>query len=542
MSVDTANRRGSAFHVGLPWRGMFATPDGSVDSGDLAPAAGYYRFASDEADGFSLQIAWDGSTYVDETANLWFPISTKRGRAKATDEFAAGTGSFRLKNITGRYTVLYSGSALYPNVLPARPVKMTYRYNGMTYYIFTGKCTPEGITRSLPEPCVSFSMVDAFEELRLGLVATPVQQAKRVDELLDAIFDAIGDSADRDFDTGPDTLTAFPIHNYLPLNAALMAVRQDPGGRFFIGKDGTRVYQNRFHSAAESIYATLAGTFEDIDPNIRQEDLVDSARATWPRFNASAVLSVVYSQNLAIPCRPGDTDIEFEVNASGVVGATGYVTPLVATTDFVANSEQDGSGTDKTAQVSIAITANDSGGGTLTVTNLDSSTTYLTTLQVRGYPVEQGSEVNAYRKTVTSPIITGQRFNRDFEYMDDAPTVKGFVNWKAATLGDIRVRPTVTITTDTEALTETVLGAEIGKRVALSDTGASWLSQVDAQFVIEGIELNFPGPTLEVIEARWTLFDRDMSGASMFLISPDAGDVLGHISEDTGTPTERISY
>ena len=496
----------------------------------------------------ALKVDWanDGSFASagdDVSADARYPISTSRGRAKATDEFSAGTGSFRLNNATGDYTPLYASSPLYPNVLPGRPVLATVTYNSITYDLFKGRCTPESQRSRGGDPEMGFSMVDAFEQLRLGLTNTALQQGKRVDEIITAILDDIGWAAgDRSLDTGPETMTVFTNHNRLPINALQLAAKQDPGAALFMSRAGKVVYQNRYYRSLQPVYATLAGTFEDIDPQIRQEDMVDSVRATYPRFTVGAALAPVWSLSLPRWLPAGTGTFEFELNASGVLGATGYVTPLVATTDFTCNSALDGSGTDKTAQVSMTVTDTDSGGGTVSFTNLDSSPVALRTCQVRAYPLQQGEETNAVRVTVAAPIVTGQQLNRDFEFQDGVDPVTGWTRWQANVRGVMRIRPVVTIIPDTDALMAIVLGAEIGNRVALSDTGAPWLTQASGHWFIEGIDLEITGPAS--VKATWRLFDPDLAVGSMFRISGAAGAGADYstIAAAGATSGDRIGF
>jgi hypothetical protein len=42
MSLDTALRRGSAVHVGMPWRTFLPFPDGTIATEDRYAVAGYY--------------------------------------------------------------------------------------------------------------------------------------------------------------------------------------------------------------------------------------------------------------------------------------------------------------------------------------------------------------------------------------------------------------------------------------------------------------------------------------------------------------------
>lgn len=46
MALDTANKRAAAISVGLPWRGMFPFPDGTIDAGDRTQAASLSRIGA----------------------------------------------------------------------------------------------------------------------------------------------------------------------------------------------------------------------------------------------------------------------------------------------------------------------------------------------------------------------------------------------------------------------------------------------------------------------------------------------------------------
>jgi hypothetical protein len=43
MALDTADKRASALHVGLPFRSTFPVADGALDQADRQHAAGWYR-------------------------------------------------------------------------------------------------------------------------------------------------------------------------------------------------------------------------------------------------------------------------------------------------------------------------------------------------------------------------------------------------------------------------------------------------------------------------------------------------------------------
>lgn len=491
----------------------------------------------------SVYIDWDNNGDFDDpdddvTAYALYPFRTGRGRASVNDEFAAGTGSFRLDNRDGRFSPFNSASPLYPNVLPGRPVKIEAIYNLTTYPLFRGRCTPVAQSAKADDPYVEFEMVDAFEELRLGLTNTPLAVSERVDRVIESVLDNIEWPLDlRELDVAASRLAFFTNHNRLPLNAIQLAAKHELGGRLFVGKDGKLVFKNRYAAGEADPVATLAGTFDEVDPQVRQEDLVDYVRLTYPRFALDSSVSDIFTLSLPLPVPANTTiEVEFEVNLQSAVGATNYVSPLVAGTDFEANSQADGSGTSKNAQVSIelappfntgfliAAADTNSDGGTLLITNSDSSTVYLTTLKVRGKALRRGEETNAIRVLVAAPIITGQTFNTEFEFpVTDIASFEGWASYQANARGSVRARPVVQLQADTDELMALLLGLELGAKLVLSDAGAPWLTQIDNTYVVEGIELEVSGP--RAVRSTLRLFDRELALASFFKLSgPEDND------------------
>jgi hypothetical protein len=269
------------------------------------------------------------------------------------------------------------------------------------------------------------------------------------------------------------------------------------------------------------------------------DDRKTTTRRLARNMAVDAALSAVYTQNVAIACLPGTTTVDFEVNATGVVGASGYVTPLTATTDYVANSASDGSGTTKTAQVTITVSDTDSNGGTLTVVNADSSTVYLTTLQVRGYALRKSDIVNAFKVSTTSPVVTGQDIRKEFDFLDDSAVVRAWVNRQAAVRSGMHVRPIFKFSPDTDALMAIALSSEINNKVQVTDATATWLTYVDGKFTVQGIELaiNAPDTRRPPVEATWKLFDAQTSGINQFMISPDVGTARSSIAPDSNYST-----
>ena len=404
---------------------------------------------------FTVEIDWDDSGMFDGgdedvSAAALYPLQTTRGRQAATDEFGAGSCSFSLRNRDGKYTPFNASSALYPNVLPGRDCRIQVDYNSVTYPVFRGAASPLGMDSGVERPVVEFEVLDAFERLRLGRTNTAVLTDQRVDEIITAILDDISWPAGlRDLDVAVETLDVFTNHNRLPINALQLAAKQELGGAVFIARDGDLTFQNRDYRSTRSVSAILSGTFETLSPDLRQEDIVADVRGEYARFELESALSVVFSLNLPRSLPPGDTTFDIEVTGPG---ASNYQTP-VAVTDYDANASKDGSGGDKTNQVSFVIDSSDSGGATLTATNIDASAVWLTRLDLRAFALKRGEESNFVYAQVASPIVTGQRLLETFEFNTSEDAVGGWVRFQAAARSGDAPRPlraTLELVPDTE--------------------------------------------------------------------------------------------
>lgn len=457
-------------------------------------------------------------SYTDESGRLR-RLSVERGRSDANDVPTAATGEFVLSNYDGRYSPFNLSSPLAPNILPGRPVIVTAEYGASTVTLFIGKATPRAPMRGVDSE-ITFSMIDIMEDWsKPPLTNTPLSSGVLVSDLIAEVLDDIGfDPLGADLDTSEHALAYWTNHNRIPLNAMRLLAKENLGGMFFVLADGTPRFENSVHRSVSTTYAVLDGTFANLAPEVRYEDIVDSVRATYPRLEMSAVEEVVYTLNpVGKRLVPGLNT--FTVDFSGL-GTTGHITPE-AGTDYVANSAPDGTGTDKTAQVVVDAFVPTGGGATITLDNLDSSDVYLITMQVRAFVVQSGNEVSEVVSYTAAPIVQYVRQYEDFEFQDDAVEVRAWTEYQAERLGQMAVRCEVEIVPDTDELMEAVLFGEISKRVYLVDTGAPWLTQVDGSYFIENIRLEFDAEEQNRVLCRWLLFDERLGEGDGFVINDD---------------------
>lgn len=183
-------------------------------------------------------------------------------------------------------------------------------------------------------------------------------------------------------------------------NTALFEIKtacEAEGARFFADEDGNLVFQNRQHFNVNDEYKqSVAGfTFNnltDVTYITKAEDLINrvvvklrprvvtyTPEVIWtyafkPLIEASETITIW--STFTDPCP--NTDV-------------GIIEP-VATTDYTANTQEDGLGVDGTADIDIT-TTKFATSAKLEITNNGTGDLYITFLQLRGTPAKESSEI-----------------------------------------------------------------------------------------------------------------------------------------------------
>lgn len=448
--------------------------------------------------------------------------SIRRGRSAVNDQFAPGSLQITLRNDSGLFSPFNSGGALYNSLLPGRAVKLEVVHSAVTYPAFYGYITDYQQSRS-PDasPTVVINALDGFDILRFGEIRTTLQEAKRVDELITVCLDAAGWSATlRDLDTAIETLDQFWQHRATPLDAIRMAAKQELGGQLFMSRAGTVTFRNRYARSSAALLTTLTGP-QALGFEVRREQLYDEVHHSYAGLDVATGATVLYTLTpTGRRINPGSTDPLNTIHGEYAVGGKNIVTP-VATTDYTANSQADGSGTDMTAQVTVDSFTTYGGGFSIRFANADSSPVYITLLQVRGQAVRLANDERKIEVVAAAPVLAGQVLTDSFDYNNSASRVKAYAQYRAAVFSQIQPRPTVRVIPSTDAMMITVLSAELGSKVRVTNTTGLYPTQMDATCFIENINLSFsPGV---IVDCSWGLFQRDQAEGSYFRISGAAG-------------------
>jgi hypothetical protein len=284
---------------------------------------------------------------------------------------------------------------------------------------------------------VAVQAVDWMDEAAMAKVrGLQVQVNKRSDEVFTHLMSGVsrqpygGHIAQIGGDTYPYALdNAF--EGEVNIMSEFQRLAQSELGRIFVRRDGTAIFESR-HKRPNQLALSLTMTDEDIDgldTGRGRSDILNHAEVqAHPRRVDPAATSVLFvlaskprierSTNLTLNVLFRDPDAR-----ATRVGGVDLVSP-VATTDYMFNSLEDGSGTDLTAQLSLQSTFS-ANGGEIIVTNGGPADGYLTKLQCRGKGIYDYETVLAKADSAASKLKYGERsFSLDMPYQDDLNVAK----------------------------------------------------------------------------------------------------------------------
>jgi len=492
-------------------------------------------------------IDWDadgdlGDPYEDVSADL-VDLEFGGGRSAATDEFAAGQCILTLENPAGRYSRYNTASPLFGQVLPGRELVLSATHNSTWYPGFRGELVDVREQRTVDRlPTVQLTFIDSFERLRRGSISLPLLEGLRVDQILDAICDAAGwPAARRSFETALMSLPRYWCHRKAPLQALQEAAKQELGGQLHGDRAGILRFENRDSRTLQPLYATVTDA-ADLDLSFRRDDLVSDVSFERAGLDVATGLSVLYSLSpTGRQLAPGSDSALNRLYGEFATAGKNVVSP-VAGTDFSANSQPDGSGTDKTAQVSIAAFTSYGGGFSATFLNVDTAPVYLTLFQVRGQAVRRSNDERRIEVSAPAPLVSGQVLRDEFAFNDEADTIAAFANWRAETLSTDQQRPTVGLLASSDAEIAVILGADVSKRLRLVDTSGLYPSGIDGFYYVEGYRIR------QVIghelACALTLFSEDQAVGNFFRVSGDTPGTTDYsvIAADANPTGDRVAF
>lgn len=391
---------------------------------------------------YKLLVDWDNDgLYAHANSNVTadvLELSFSRGRDRAsqlTGKSLAGTLETVLRNVDGKYNPFQTASPITGKLLPGRKVKLETN-DGFPYtfpIVFGGTALWRGFLDSIePEPRTERQHKARLRALgplsrfsgASSKVRAAVNASIRTDNAVAAVLDAAGwPAADRDLAVGQTTMQRWWAVN-IEAMPALREIEETEAGFVREMADGKIKFEDR-HFRLAGARLTSQATYSDILAAtlpylaVAQQDplaeIYNIFRASILRQSVGGLVTLWTlgeSGASSPPIEPGTSrtwiaEYPGPATASQNFGVNAWTTP-VATTDYTLNSLANGTGTDLTGSVTVAVVK---GTATMdiTITNNAAVVAFLTLLQARGTPLvaETGSGVEV--RTAASVTRYGER-------------------------------------------------------------------------------------------------------------------------------------
>jgi hypothetical protein len=338
-----------------------------------------------------LDTDGDGTIDHDLTPDV-LAVSWRLGMRAPYDAVAAPTrGEITLHNADGAYGPERGTIPLHPGV------NVIIQANGGETLLRAAIAHVEPESGDLGGRTCAVHLAGPEDRLQAARVLIPLLVNVRASAVLDALLDQPGLSGfSRLFDTGRSVF-AYVGDTWADGVQALRAVRQvveAERGRFFTDRQGRLVFYERGRlDTGQPVQALFANDFDALD-YVYGDDLVNQVRVTVRPRAVGAAGSVLWQLESAVRIAPGECRqirAALRDSAGNPMAGRDLIDPL-AVTDYQANSAADGTGTDLTTLVTLALVSGAVGGSSvlLEACNTSSQTAYLLPgARLRGTPLYQ---------------------------------------------------------------------------------------------------------------------------------------------------------
>lgn len=433
-------------------------------------------------------------------------------------------------------------------------IRISYTYGGTPYYKWAGR-----IKEIVPAPGrwgdreTKVVCRDWFDEaLSRKISLQEVETDKMANNVLDSALDAMSvPPTYRSFDTGKSTFP-YVFDSERDEATTVMTVLQkamlSERGLLYIsgdaiGKGETLVFENRHHrilqTTNEATYNTDSTATLLIDKvKFALKDVYNKIMVrVFPREIDSTATTVLASSQKVFSVGAGESiDITLyyrDPDTGARIGGTAQVDPLVASTDIIANSAENGSGSNITAdiaEISTSAGTLEIGGNSakITITNNGALLAWITTLQIRGKGIYRYDPQVYEVVDEDSRVLYGDRELRfDMPYEDSYNVAQDIGDMLLGERKDpfqniegVRFIPYINST-----MAQDFCDLEVGSRFALTDDQ----SNVDSDYFIQYMSVK------EDLRGMWVSFKIAEAGSSAYWVLDDVtNSVLG--------TTTRLAY
>lgn len=344
-----------------------------------------------------------------------------------------GYCTLTLDNSTGDYDPYNTAGALYPHVEPGKYIKILVNNGSGDMPFFAGRVESIEPTGGNTNPEVIITAYDGLKQLRDTEVVTSMHTSIRTGAAIDEILDTAAQWPaiwGKSVESGSDIIPYWWVNGISAYDAIDELVQSEFGG-YAVLADGTFHFKARGLSSASVVTLDQNIMLKDIQVPMPYNIVRNAVKImVHPKISqASGTLWTL--QDTPFVAGGGSLEVWGNYFYSGrPVGAINTIQP-VATTDYTANTAQNGSGTNLTSAFTVTATYYAE-----TVKNLieNAGTTggYVTLLKNRGQAVDAPD--STYVLVDTSGTNLKRMFVVDTPWMQSTTKAKQFADYLVSVL------------------------------------------------------------------------------------------------------------
>lgn len=440
-----------------------------------------------------------------------------------------GTGTL-LKNdiitfagVSGRYIVISQTGAIdvtfSPGLAGAVADDAAIALVGRNFTQFRGRLDgADPVPGIFERRTVRLEAVDWMDDAaRVKVKTIPVQINRRADQIFQTLVDAVPfQPVAIEADLSPDT---YPValdtakDEQSSVMSELQKVALSELGFIYVKGDGTVVFESRNRRA---VVESVVDTFIDVEAlsgfeaGVNRDDSLSRVQMiTHPRRVDDAATTVLF--RLENPLQVGGFSTATilgpyrdPLQEAARVGGTDMVTP-VATTDYVANSRADGTGSDVTGSISLVVNFGGNG-ASVVVTNAGSSAAFVTLLQLRGRGIYDYQNVILEAEDAAAQIDIGTTATGDMPFQQDAAIGLEVAQWLLSLYRDaenLANEASVFIPNTDEVLATRVLAREISDKILIIEQMTGFVDDPVGGHFIQSVDTSID--ERNHVEVKWGL-------------------------------------
>uniref|UniRef100_A0A6M3KEN4 Putative tail protein n=2 Tax=viral metagenome TaxID=1070528 RepID=A0A6M3KEN4_9ZZZZ len=440
---------------------------------------------------YVIEVDWnnDGDFYdtYDDISSDIKSVSYSRGKSDELGKAEVGQLSITLNNADAKYTP-GGGGVISASLLPKRPMQVWALYNGTKYDGFYGF-----IEEIIPHPHLSeqdciITAVDGIDFLSRHDVSTALYKDAATGTIHGYILDDAGWSATmRSIDAGLDTVPYWYGQD-VKARFAQEEIDDTAQGFSYISGNGYFNFEDRYHKSSathQTSQATFTNTMTYITESLNPRNVYNTITATIAPFELQSEAELWRLEEVP-SIDIGDTQVwwgEASVisgSSSNAVFVDAWVTP-VSTTDYTANSQADGLGTDMTSDIAIT-TTKFAKTIKLSIKNNGTALAYITLLKARGTYYDDQTKVTRKAEDTTSQTAYQKRtLEIGGKYLDDTTQAEGLIRVALGKYKEPRKEIGMTVMNQDAATLTQILSLEISDRITVVNT----LLGINADYFID---------------------------------------------------------